>query len=312
MEKVWAEVSCEVPESMVDILAAYLAALSSCGVSIENLNLDTFSLDTLIESPVKTVKAYFQLNDSFPENLAAISQYLRQHGPSFPAFEFKNPQVKEIREENWANDWKKYFKPARIGSRVIIKPTWEEFSAAPADIILQIDPGMAFGTGTHPTTRLCLEALEQIAFNEGLYAALPRDMTRVLDVGTGSGILSIGAVKFGAETVIAIDIDSDAVDVARQNFVLNDVISQVSVSTTPLAAVPGTFQVVVANILAEELVRLAPELLRRLAGSGFLILSGILLEKEGLVLEGFAPFGLKLVEIRRYEEWSCLVYYKEP
>lgn len=311
MEKVWAEVSCEVPAAMVDTLAAFLVELSSCGVSIENLSLDTFSLESVAETPIKTVKAYFPFDDELPRHMESIRAYLYGQAPSFPGFVFKEPAVLPLREEDWASGWKQHFKPARIGRRIIIKPSWEGYSASASDIVLEIDPGMAFGTGTHPTTRLCLEALEQIAYAEGAYAGIAPLLHRLLDVGTGSGILSIGAVKFGAEAVTAIDIDPQAVEVARENVALNGVASQVMVSVTPLAEVAGTFQVVVANILAEELVRLAPELVGRLAPGGFLILSGILVEKEPLVREGFAPFGLTPMATTRLEEWSCLVYRSE-
>lgn len=308
MEKTWAEVSCEVPAEMVDDVSEFLVELSSNGVSIENLTLDTFSLETVEDAPVKGVKAYFPLDNGIEDKLAAIGSYLRENGPPFAGFVFKAPTVKTLREEDWANNWKEHFKPARIGKRIIIKPTWEDYQPSPGDIILEVDPGMAFGTGTHPTTRLCLEAMEGIVCREGSYADAPRKLETALDVGTGSGILAIGAVKLGIERVTAIDIDPESVHTAQENININGATSAVSVSGALLQDLEGSFDLILANILAEALVELSGELVRRLNPGGFLILSGILTEKEELAANGFAPFGLRLVETSREGDWSCLAY----
>jgi ribosomal protein L11 methyltransferase len=225
---------------------------------------------------------------------------------------FHAPGVSFIREEDWANTWKEHFKPSRIGTRLVIKPTWEDFAAQPDDIIIELDPGMAFGTGTHPTTRLCLESMERIFFHDPPFDTGERSRpAAVLDVGTGSGVLSIAAAKLGAGRVVALDIDPTAVAVAEQNLAQNRIGSSVFMSTEPLENISGTFDIVLANILAEELVRLGKELFDRVGPHGFLILSGILTEKEELVRTGFAPFALALREITREAEWSCLTYQRE-
>lgn len=313
MKTFWAEISCEVPVAMVDLLSDFLVELSGNGVSIENLALDTFSLETVEDSPIKTVKAYFKGTSPLGGQLDAIETFLHAHGPAFDGFVFKRPLVATIKEEDWANNWKEYFKPVRIGSRLVIKPTWEEYTAGEGDIILKLDPGMAFGTGAHPTTKMCLEVLEMIFYGEGLYNVDRQHLEpfTVLDVGTGSGVLSIAAAKLGAERITAIDIDADAVSVAEANLVLNDALPLVSVSTTALQDVSGRYDIVLANILAEELVRLASELVARTAPVGYLILSGILTEKEEFVISGFSGFGLSLIERRREAEWSCLGFRLE-
>ncbi len=312
MTQTWAEVSCEIPAAMVDALSAYLIELSGNGVTIENLSLDTFSLESVTEAPTNTVKAYFGMDESLQEKLRQLAAFLVANGPAFADFTYLAPVVAPVKEEDWANNWKEYFKPVRIGKRVVVKPSWEEFAATAADLVLEVDPGMAFGTGTHPTTRLCLAALEQIACHEGSFAGLQGGkLATVLDVGTGSGILSIGAVKFGASRVVAIDIDPQAVEVAEKNLALNQAAGVVEASTTPLEQITGSFDLVLANILAEELVRLAPELVKRLERGGFLVLSGILIEKESLVSAGFARFGLAPAATFRDAEWSCLVYRRE-
>jgi ribosomal protein L11 methyltransferase len=312
MTKKWAQVSCEVPESMNEEISAFLLELAPNGVITENLTLDTFSLDSLEASPIITVTAYFAADELLEETVSRICSYLSETGPSFPGFSFKEPMIVFLEEEDWSNSWKEHFKPARIGKRLIIKPTWEEFHASDEDIILELDPGMAFGTGTHPTTRLCLEVLEKIYFHEGIFTGQVKKIPlTVLDVGTGSGILSIAAAKLGASEVIAVDIDTQAVTVASENLILNGVDQFVQVSETPLSLIRGSFDLLVANILAEELIRLAPELVKRVNTDGFLILSGILTEKEQIVQDCFTALGFNLAEVAREGEWSCLTYCRE-
>ena len=306
---VWAEVSCDVPAAAVDCLAEFLVEISGGGVSIENLSVDTFSAETIEDSPVKSVKAYLPDDGELNGKIAEITGFLASIAPTYPGFIPEPPSVNFLREEDWANNWKVHFKPSRIGSRLVIKPTWEEYTPSTGDIVIELDPGMAFGTGTHGTTQLCLEALERIFFRELPYDVAPLPEHRdIFDVGTGSGVLAIAAAKMGARMVYGIDIDPVAVEVANENLILNHVENTGRISTEPLEGVKGTFDIVVANILAEELVRLRTELLARLGIGGILILSGILTEKEELVLNGFAIPQLKLLEITRSSEWSCLSY----
>jgi ribosomal protein L11 methyltransferase len=305
MQADWAEIACEVPAAMVDAMADFLVELTGNGVGVENLHLDTFSLDTLDDTPTKSVKGYLPLDGSLEEMRIRVERFLIESGPSFPGFVYVPPVITIVRNEDWANNWKVHFKPVRIGERLVIKPTWEEYHELPGDLVIQIDPGMAFGTGAHPTTRMCLESMERISFNEN-GGKLP---SPVLDVGTGSGVLSIAAALLGADRIVAVDIDPEAVRVTQENLELNGVAAAVEASTTQLCDIPGTFGVVVANILAEELVRLAGELTAKVAPGGWLILSGILTEKEQMVAAAFPD--LKLVESPREAEWSCLTLKKE-
>lgn len=300
----WAEIACDVPAEMVDTLADFLVELTGNGVGVDNLHLDTFSLDTLEDSSIKTVKGYLPLDDSLEDMRIKIEQFLAQHGPDFAGFVYAPPVVTIIKNEDWANNWKVHFKPVRIGKRLVIKPTWEEYQEAEGDLVIRIDPGMAFGTGAHPTTKMCLESLERIAF-DACGGKLPNP---VLDVGTGSGVLSIAAALLGATEITAVDIDPEAVRVTRENLELNGVADLVAASTTDLSRLPEGFAVVVANILAEELVRLSDQLISRVAPGGWLILSGILTEKEEFVRAGFPS--LTLVENPREAEWSCLTLRK--
>lgn len=306
MQTDWAEIACEVPAEMVDTLAEFLVELTGTGVGIENLHLDTFSLDTVEETASKCVKGYLPLDDSLEAMRIKIEDFLAEVGPRFGGFVYTPPVIAVVRNEDWANNWKAHFKPVRIGRRLVIKPTWEEYRALPGDLIIRIDPGMAFGTGAHPTTRMCLETMERICFEES-GGKLPEP---VLDVGTGSGVLSIAAALMGASRVTAVDIDPEAVRVTRENLELNGVEGVVAASTTALDDLDGDYRLVVANILAEELVRLAGQLTARLAPQGWLILSGILTEKADFVRAAFPE--LALVASPREAEWSCLALRGKP
>ncbi|MRR07794.1 MAG: 50S ribosomal protein L11 methyltransferase [Deltaproteobacteria bacterium] len=303
MQKEWTQISCEVPDAMVDTIAEFLVELSSNGVGIDNRTLDTFSLESLEETPTKTVTAYFQNEKNLHEILRDIEAFLVENGPNFPGFSYQAPTIRTITDEDWSTSWKEHFKPLRVGKHLVIKPTWEDFPSDPDDILLNIDPGMAFGTGTHPTTMLCLTVLEKIL--SGLQTR-GKSLT-ALDVGTGSGILTIAAAKLGIGQCTAVDIDPEAVRIAGENCILNGVEEKVTVSDTPLALISGGFDIVLANILAEDLVRMAADLIAHLNPHGFLILSGILIEKESMVINGYENSTMTLTEVSREGEWSCLV-----
>jgi ribosomal protein L11 methyltransferase len=173
----------------------------------------------------------------------------------------------------------------------------------PGDRLISLDPGMAFGTGTHATTRLCLESLNRIV-EQGFAAA------RVLDVGTGSGILALAAAALGAQEVVGLDVDETACEVARRNVSLNGFEGRISISRRPLGEIEGQGDIVLANILAEENIRLAPELLNHLRNGGWLILSGILAEKESLIEKAFSGFPLGVPVLTRCEDWVCFTFRK--
>jgi ribosomal protein L11 methyltransferase len=182
-----------------------------------------------------------------------------------------------VPHENWAMEWRRGFGPRRIGKRLLLRPSWEQVDGLPGDAVVTIDPENAFGSGDHETTRLVLTILERrIAGGE-----------RVLDVGCGSGILSIAAVRLGAASAVAIDVDRDAVAVARRNADLNAVGPQVSVSAKPLEDVDGVYDVVLANIETRVLIGMAEALRARVASGGFLVLSGVLLPERDELLSAF-------------------------
>lgn len=305
MNQHWFEVSCIIPAQLTDIVAEQLATISGSGVCTENLQVDAFSPSEIPQAPLISVKSYFH---EAPENgtyLAEIELFLQQLAEREPDFHYVAPTVTTVKTEDWSNSWKVNFKPLRVGKRLLIVPSWEEVHQQDGDCVLRIDPGMAFGTGGHDTTRLCLELLEEIMDNSPTLT-----VPSLLDLGTGSGILAMAAVGLGCGQVWAVDIDPEAVEVARENMAINELADQIRCDTTPLESMTGKFDIILANILAEELVRLAPQLMERLEEGGHLVLSGILSEKETLVRDGFHPYPLTFKETRHSGEWVALHYVK--
>lgn len=298
----WLEICCFVPASEADQLADYLAELTGTGVCTANLTVDTFSVESIREPETVTLTAYVPVDTPLDNLIPVLKDALRDIAGR-TGQQVDDPFIRRINSEDWANNWKAYFKPMRIGTRLVIKPTWELFDPLPGDRIIEIDPGMAFGTGTHQTTRLCLEAIERI------YDSSQTRSLSILDVGTGSGVLAIGAALLGAGQVTGIDIDPEAILVAHQNAELNRVADLVTFSTTPLAALTGRFDLVVANILAEDLVRMRADLTSHLSTGGILILSGILTEREQFVVSGFQDTGLTFQSTRYDGEWCSIEFH---
>jgi ribosomal protein L11 methyltransferase len=303
MNDSYLEIRLTVPAIGIDLVCHAMAELGSTGTTVEERPLDTFTPPDPDEPGAEhqTIKIYFPPQEDPAALCEQIEQSLMRLAGLVPGLKPLRPQARRVRAEDWAENWKQHFGIMRIGPRLVIRPTWESFTPGPDDAVLTLDPGMAFGTGTHATTRLCLEVLAE------LYQTPPMPR-RVLDVGTGSGILAIAAALLGAQRVVGCDIEETACRTARENARLNGVSSEVEITSTPLAQLKDRYDVVLANILAEENARLASQLIERLAEGGTLILSGILQEKEALVLAAFAGRGLGEPDIRRREEWSCLSY----
>lgn len=300
MENQWLELSFPVPSEHADLISDELYAIGCLGVNIEERTLDTFTPpDPDAEIPSRyQIKAYFP-QSSEPENVLEQIRELQQHYPDWEAI---NPQLRTVAQEDWAEGWKQHFSATRFGKRLVVKPTWEDWTPVGEDAVISLDPGMAFGTGSHETTRLCLQAIAEL-FDD----ASPQSL---LDVGTGSGILAMAAAKLGATRILANDIDEDACRVARDNIELNRLEARIDITATALEDLTGTFDIVIANILAEENVRLASHLIARLNPGGTLLLSGILREKEAFVRQGFYDRGLSDASVTYDADWCCLHYRK--
>ena len=200
-----------------------------------------------------------------------------------------------MNEEDWANSWKEHFHSFTVGN-LVIKPTWREWNAAEGRIIVEIDPGMAFGTGLHPTTRLMLLAMQEYV----------KPSMEILDLGCGSGILSIAAAKLGTR-VTAVDISDVAADVARTNLASNGLMNSVRVEVGTIQNVAdATYDVILANIIASVLIEVAPDINQALKGTGTVLASGIIASRLDEVVEAFERSGLEEVERRQDEDWFLL------
>lgn len=307
MEAKWIEIRLRVPPASVDLVCSILGDLGCTGVTVEERQLDSFVPPDPDEPPPGDylIKSYFPRPDD-PEILRrSLRNRLEEFSHLLPGLGPILPEIVPVATEDWAEGWKQHFGLFRVGPRLVIRPTWESYQPAPGEAVLTLDPGMAFGTGTHATTRLCLELVAELFAGDSPPA-------RVLDVGTGSGILAVAAAALGASRVLACDIDPEACRIAAENAGLNGLENLIEITDRPLETLEGEFEAVLANILAEENARLAPALIARLAPGGTLVLSGILGEKEELVTAAFASFPLAGPDIRRAEEWSCIVYRKKP
>ncbi len=209
-----------------------------------------------------------------------------------------------ILDEDWGRSWKEHFKPFPIVPGLIISPTWEEYQKAPGEMLLEMDPGMAFGTGHHATTSLSLALLKGVLATDTI-------KRKILDVGTGTGILGMAAVLFGSGEVLGIDNDPDAVKAAEENVVRNGLQKSMQVSLAPLSALAGEYQVVVANIVHDILLDISTDLTRLTANNGVLILSGILVgEQVESVVSRFVESGFVLKKEKVRGEWVALMFAK--
>jgi ribosomal protein L11 methyltransferase len=302
-ENSWLEVSLTVDGEMAEAVADVLARFAPNGVAIESTTV-TARLDDSDGHAVGPLRvaAYLRMNDKVEETRRRLEEalwYLGRIRPLPPV------QFQVVQEADWAEAWKQHYHPIPIGKKMIIVPAWEE---APDHerVAVRIDPGMAFGTGTHPTTQLCLEFVEE-AFESGSAPA------QVIDIGCGSGILAIAALKLGAKKGLGVDIDLDSVKATNENARLNGVSERLEVGLGSVAEInQGEFSLqkaglVLANILAPVLERLLDEGLGELlAPGGMLVLSGIIAEQADGVIAAAGRNGLRLKDRKQDGDWVAL------
>lgn len=300
MENEWIVIEIQVMGEFIDLIGAVVAEYGCSGTVVEERSLDTFIVpeDDLNLSATYVLKTYFE---TAPDPNQLVSQ-LTDALSEVPALANQDIVIQlgsPVRMEDWAENWKQNFTAFHVGDKLVVHPSWEDYVPNGDEVVLEIDPGMAFGTGTHATTKLCLEVIAELLDQ-------PDPPSTMLDVGTGSGILALGAAALGCPQIVANDIDPVACTVARENINHNNFTDRIEISELSLEGLPGQFDLIVANILAEENIRLKSAFLKHLRSGGWLVLSGILTEKEALVRDGFADLPLKFLPSRYQDEWVCL------
>lgn len=308
--KSWLEVSLVVDEEAAEAVAEVFSRFVTGGVVIESTQVKANLLDEGHSVGPLRVYGYLPLDAQLEEKRRHLEEALWHLGQirSLPT-----PQFKVIHETDWSQAWKHHYQPIAIGEHLLIVPTWLEPPESER-ILVRMDPGMAFGTGTHPTTQLCLEFIEEwFASRRGFPQRHPECC--MIDLGCGSGILAIAALKLGAKKALAMDTDPQAVQVARQNAALNGVSDHLEVAIGSVEEIlNGHFSLkeadfVVANILAPTLIQLLSEGLAQLVTPhGWLVLSGILQEQAGEVITAAQARGLHLIAQRAIEDWVALVF----
>ncbi len=302
----WLEVSLTVNGELAESVADVFARFAPNGVMTEQGVKFLDDEDEGTATGPITVRAYLEVNDQLEETRQKLEESLFYLGMITPV---PTPSYKQIADQNWMEAWKQHYKPILIGRRLLILPAWLE-SPEPKRIPIKIDPGMAFGTGTHPTTQLCLELME-VHFDNTQHAA--RNTQQVIDVGCGSGILSIAALKLGAEKVLGVDIDIESVKNSRENAETNGVGAELILGQGSVTEVlSGSFQfksapLVVANILGPILIRLFDAGLAELVDpNGEIILSGILDHQAESVIKAGQAKGLKRSDQRQIGDWVAI------
>ncbi|OMP67630.1 50S ribosomal protein L11 methyltransferase [Domibacillus epiphyticus] len=310
----WSEICIETVNDAVEPISNILHEAGASGVVIE----DRAELDKKREGGLfgelyelnpddypdegVAVKAYLPVNSFLQETVEDITEAVK----NLAAYQIDTGNlrvsVNEVHEEDWATAWKQYYNPVKISEKFTIVPTWEDYEPFSTDeLIIELDPGMAFGTGTHPTTVMCLQALERFV----------KAGDHVVDVGTGSGVLAIGAALLGSSKVTALDLDEVAVSAARQNTALNKVENIVSVSKNNLIdGLDDHADVVVANILAEVIISFTKDVETIMRPGGYFIASGIIGQKKEDVKQAMTDAGLIVEETVVMEDWVCIVAKK--
>lgn len=308
----WCEISIQTTHEAVELIAEIFRDLGAAGVVIEDPELvndyitsgkwDYTDIPIAAETEVVTEKAYLPVNGELEGRLQSFRQELKileGRGVSIaPGIITTN----ELQDEDWSDTWKQYFHTEKPGERVVIKPTWESYEPEEGEVVIELDPGAAFGTGTHATTSMCIRQLEKLV-EPGM---------KVFDVGTGSGILAIIAAKLGAERVQAVDYDDAVLKIVRENLVQNNVQDIVSVDRSDLMQnIHGRAKLVIANIIADIIIRLFDQLDEHLEEGGTLLTSGIIADRTDDVLAAAEAHGYAVAERMESRGWACITFRRQ-
>lgn len=295
----WLEVSLELDGEAAEAAAEVMARYGYQGIAIEHGGIppDKLDEDELPPPAFLIVRAYLPIDSQTEEARQKFETALGYLNMMLP---MPQPTYRTVAEEDWAEAWKAHYHPVRIGRRVLIRPVWVPLEIGPDDVEIALDPGMAFGTGTHPTTQLCLEAIEDLI----------QPGANVLDLGCGSGILAIGAAKLGAHHVLGLDIDSVAVDVARENIASNGVADRITIEQGSLENIITSarrFDLIVVNILARIIIQMCDQHLgQTVRPGGLAIFSGIIDTQADDVEAALVKTGLTPTRRRQQGDWVAI------
>ncbi|CAK9331674.1 50S ribosomal protein L11 methyltransferase [Thermoanaerobacter kivui] len=306
----WIEVQVMTTQEAEEAVTNIMHELGAGGVVIKNPNdvkllaqndsWDYLDPSLFEENEAVKVFAYFPMASDTTDKINLLKERvveLKSFGIDIGNFEFK---VSEVNEADWENNWKQYYKPLKVGEKIVIKPSWEEYNPEEGELIVELDPGMAFGTGTHETTKMCLEFLEKIIKQGDV----------VFDIGCGSGILSIASGKLGAKEVYAADIDDVSVEIARQNVELNNLQNVKVFKSNLLKEFVGKADVIVANIIADVIIKLSGEVPHYLQDKGLFLASGIIKSRKEEVVEKIQNF-FEILKIKEEGEWCAILARKK-
>ena len=309
MDGTWIEVRVITKSEALEPISGIFYSLDCKGVAIEDpedilgreqgpLTWDFADINVLEhKGKVAVVKAYFAEEDNIEDVLAYVKERLSELKEMGLDLGEAKVEHEKMHEEDWANTWKQYYKPSKVGEKIVVKPIWEEYEAKDGELVVDLDPGMAFGTGTHETTRMCIQALERYVKEE----------STVFDVGCGSGILAIAAAKLGAKLAIGVDLDPVAVESSIENVGYNNLNNIEILHGNLVEVIDGKADIVVANILAEIICILTDDVKRVLKDGGVFITSGIIHDRVDMVCDKLEASGFEVVEKNRDGEWNCIV-----
>ena len=309
MDGTWIEVRVITKSEALEPISGIFYSLDCKGVAIEDpedilgreqgpLTWDFADINVLEhKGKVAVVKAYFAEEDNIEDVLEYVNERLTELKEMGLDLGEAKVEHEKMHEEDCANTWKQYYKPTKVGEKIVVKPIWEEYEAKDGELVVDLDPGMAFGTGTHETTRMCIQSLEKYV----------KEDSTVFDVGCGSGILAIAAAKLGAKLAVGVDLDPVAVESSIENVGYNKLKNIEILHGNLVEVIDGKADIVVANILAEIICILTDDVKRVLKDGGVFITSGIIHDRVDMVCEKLEATGFEVMEKNRDGEWNCIV-----
>ena len=308
----WCEISIQTSHEAVELIAEIFRDLGAAGVVIEDPELvndyitsgkwDYTDIPIAKETEIVVEKAYLPVNGELEGRIQTLKQEIKTLSTRGVNVVPNIITTAELQDEDWSDTWKQYFHTEKPGEKVVIKPTWEEYQPQNDEVVIELDPGAAFGTGTHATTSMCIRQLEKL---------VKPGMT-VFDVGTGSGILSIISAKLGAKNIQAVDYDDSVLKIVQENLEQNNVQDLISVAQSDLMQnIHGKAELVIANIIADIIIRLFDQLDEHLEQGGTLLTSGIIEDRIDDVLAAAEAHGYGVVERLENKGWACITFRRK-